>query len=281
MQVLEDITRTRRAVTGAERSGQTVGLVPTMGALHKGHVSLIHAARERCDFVAVTVFVNPLQFSVGEDLENYPHPLETDLKTCEQAGVDLVFTPGVETMYPQGAQTTVHVEGVTRGLCGSKRPGHLDGVATVCSILFNILPADRAFFGEKDYQQLVMIRRMVRDLNQPIEIVACPTIREEDGLAISSRNAYLSPSERVQAASLSRALFAAADRVKNGQREAAALIRATREEIQAGESAEIEYVEIVDPETLEPVPILDRTVRMCLAVRIGRCRLIDNVEIRG
>lgn len=279
MHVHSEIGPCHSAVLQARCCGRTVGLVPTMGALHDGHLSLIRAARERCGLVAVTIFVNPTQFAPHEDFESYPRTLESDCQQCEEAGVDLVFTPDAEAMYPSGTQTTVHVAEVTQGLCGPWRPGHFDGVATICTKLFNILPADLAFFGEKDYQQLVMIRRMVVDLHIPIKITGCPTVREHDGLAMSSRNAYLSPKERSQAASLSRALFAAVRSVNNGERSAGAITKAIREEILAAGPAVIEYVEVVDPETLQSVQVVERPARLCLAVRIGSCRLIDNVAV--
>ena len=250
-----------------------------MGALHKGHLSLIHAARKRCDIVAVTIFVNPTQFGPGEDYGSYPRTRDADLLACERAGVDFVFMPSIAAMYPEGAKTTVHVREVTDGLCGAGRPGHFDGVATICTKLLNILPAHQAFFGEKDYQQMVMIRRMVRDLDQPIEIVACPTVREPDGLAMSSRNAYLSASEREQAVGLSRGLFAARDRIISGERDAAEIVGGIRKEILSAGSVDIEYIEVVDPETLMPVNTITGSVRICLAVRVGPCRLIDNVGV--
>ena len=256
-----------------------MGLVPTMGALHEGHVSLIRAARGRCTHIAVSIFVNPTQFGPQEDFAAYPRPIEADLKVCESVGVDLVFTPNVETMYPDGAKTTVRVSSLTDGLCGPFRPGHFDGVATVVAKLFQILPADIAFFGEKDYQQLAVIRQMVRDLNIPIEIVGCPTVREPDGLAMSSRNAYLNSAERNQATCLSRALFNAAERIREGWRNVAAIVEGIREGISAAGPAQIEYVEIVDSETLDLLSIVDRSARICLAVRIGSCRLIDNIGI--
>lgn len=279
MVVLEEIEPCHLAVREAQRSGRTAGLVPTMGALHEGHLSLIRAARERCDYVAVTIFVNPTQFGPSEDYQTYPRTLESDLRACESEGVDLVFRPARETIYPKGAQTTVHVDGVTKGLCGPCRPGYFDGVATVCAKLFGILPADLAYFGEKDYQQMVMIRRMALDLNLPIEIVPCPTVREPDGLAMSSRNAYLSTDERKQAASLSRGLCAAADRIVAGERSVAAIVAVIRDRILSAGPADIEYIEVVDPDTLESVNTIDRPVRICLAVRIGSCRLIDNIGV--
>jgi len=279
MNVLTDIDPAREVVRAVQQAGGTVGLVPTMGAIHEGHLSLIRAAKARCTRVAVTIFVNPTQFGPAEDFAAYPRPLEADLRACEQAGVDIVFTPTVATMYPPGAKTSVHVSGLSDVLCGPLRPGHFDGVATVVAKLFQILPADAAFFGEKDYQQLAVIRQMVRDLNIPVEIVGCPTLREPDGLAMSSRNAYLSPAQRRQAGSLSRALFAAVDRVRRGERNVAVLVGGIREEILSAGPARIEYVDVVDANTLALLSIVDRPARICLAVRLGSCRLIDNVGV--
>jgi len=289
MNVLTNIDPAREAVRAVQQGGGTVGLVPTMGAIHEGHLSLLCAAKVRCTRVAVTIFVNPTQFGPAEDFAAYPRPLEADLRACEQAGADIVFTPTVETMYPgtmySGARfqsrtsTTVHVSGLTDVLCGPLRPGHFDGVATIVAKLFQILPADAAFFGEKDYQQLAVIRQMVRDLNIPVEIVGCPTLREPDGLAMSSRNAYLTPAERRQAGSLSRALFAAVDRVRRGERNVAALVGGIREEILSAGPARIEYVDVVDADTLALLSIVDRPARICLAVRLGSCRLIDNLGV--
>ncbi|UCE61723.1 MAG: pantoate--beta-alanine ligase, partial [Phycisphaerales bacterium] len=191
MDVFTDIDACRSAVRDLHRGGVTVGLVPTMGALHEGHLSLIRTAHRRCDAVTVTIFVNPTQFGPNEDFRAYPRVLDSDLAACEAEGVDIVFTPDVEAMYPSDAHTTIHVDQLTDVLCGPCRPGHFDGVATVVAKLFQIVPADFAFFGEKDYQQLAVIQQMARDLNIPIEVVACPTVREPDGLAMSSRNAYL------------------------------------------------------------------------------------------
>jgi len=279
MIVVSEINPCRDAVRDLQRRGGRVGLVPTMGALHVGHMSLVRAARERCSAVAVTIFVNPTQFGPHEDYNAYPRPLAADLAACEAEGVDIVFTPSVDTMYPSGSLTALHVDRITDVLCGPRRPGHFDGVATVVAKLFQILPADVAFFGEKDYQQLVVIRQMVRDLNMPIVIVGCATVREPDGLAVSSRNAYLDPNDRKQAASLSRALFAAAKRVAAGERDVAKILQAIRSDILRAGPAEIEYVDAVDAATLELLTVIDRPARICLAVRIGPCRLIDNVAV--
>jgi pantoate--beta-alanine ligase len=281
MQVQQNIEACGQAVIAARKAGETVGLVPTMGALHEGHLSLIRAAKACCRRVAVTIFVNPIQFGPHEDFAAYPRPLEKDLELCRNADVDLVFTPSVETMYPAGARTSIHVAGLSDGLCGPFRPGHFDGVATVVAKLFNILPADAAFFGEKDYQQLQVIRRMVRDLNLPIEIVGCPTVREPDGLAMSSRNVYLNPEQRQQAVSLSRALFAATAEVRGGERDPGEITRRARASILAAGPATIEYLDVVDAESLALLTTIDRPARMCLAVRIGTCRLIDNVALDG
>lgn len=279
MHVLKDIAPARQWVRQEQRSGRTVGLVPTMGALHRGHLSLVEAARARCSSVAVTIFVNPTQFGPQEDLAAYPRPLQADLAACEKAGVDAVFAPDVETMYPGGVFTRVHVATLTDGLCGPHRPGHFDGVATVVAKLFQILPADAAFFGEKDYQQLRVVQQLVRDLNIPVEVVGCPTVREPDGLAMSSRNAYLVPAQRAQAACLYQALNRACTRAAGGVRRAAELIDGIRGDILAAGPAGIDYVEIVDAVTLEPLTAVNRAARICLAVRIGGCRLIDNVAV--
>jgi pantoate--beta-alanine ligase len=279
MLVVSEIEPCRRAVREAQSKGRIVGLVPTMGALHEGHMSLVHAASERCSSVAVTIFANPTQFGPNEDYDRYPKTPEKDLAVCESAGVDIVFAPSVETMYPGDDLTTVRVSRITETLCGPHRPGHFDGVTTVCAKLFNTLPADVAFFGEKDYQQLIVIRRMVQDLNIPLQVVGCPTVREPDGLALSSRNRLLSAEERKQAASLSRALFATADRIGEGEQDAAAVTDGIRGEILAAGPAKIDYVDVVDPITLKPVAVVNRPVRICLAVRIGSCRLIDNIGV--
>lgn len=279
MQVHRTTNAARAWVGEQQRSGKRVALVPTMGALHRGHISLVQAARAQCETVALTIFVNPTQFGPQEDFSSYPRPLEKDLQLCAGAGVDLVFTPEVETMYPPDAAITVRVARLTDGLCGPHRPGHFDGVATVVAKLFHIIPADAAYFGEKDYQQLQVIRRMVHDLHLKIEIVGCPTIREPDGLALSSRNAYLNADQRRQAQSLSRALFNAAQRVEGGALDSPSLVREMRDVILAAGPATIDYIAIVDPDTLEPMAIVDRPARICLAVRIGACRLIDNLAV--
>jgi pantoate--beta-alanine ligase len=279
MLIVEEIPQAREAVLEARWRRETVGLVPTMGALHEGHLSLIRASRQRCNVTVVTIFVNPKQFGPNEDLDAYPRPLEKDLEACRTEGVDIVFVPSVEEMYPPDSSTDVHVARVSEGLCGAHRPAHFDGVTTVVLKLFNILPADVAFFGEKDYQQLMVIKRMVRDLDVPIEIVGCPIVREPDGLAMSSRNVYLSDEERERARCLSRSLFDAVRRVQSGERTCAELTRRIRQQIETAGPSTIEYIEIVDAETLEPLATVDRPARICLAVRIGQARLIDNIGV--
>ncbi len=279
MKTLSAIIETRGVVRDLQSRGRTVGFVPTMGALHAGHRSLIDAARDRSDAVVVSIFVNPTQFTQGEDLDRYPRPIETDLELCRHAGVDLVFLPTVETMCPQGATTEVRVAGLTAGLCGSHRPGHFEGVATVVAKLFNIVPANTAFFGEKDYQQLKTIERMVRDLDMPIEISPCPTVRESDGLAVSSRNAYLSPAHREQAASISRAMRSAGESHESGELNAGRLIAQMESEILDAGPADVDYISIVGAETLEDIETVDQPARICIAARIGGCRLIDNMPL--
>lgn len=279
MQVAETIAQTRQAVAQARRSGRRIGLVPTMGALHQGHRALMNAARRGCDFRVVSIFVNPKQFGPGEDLDSYPRPREQDVQTCRKDGIDLVFAPSPAEMYPPGFNTTVRVAGLTEGLCGAMRPGHFDGVTTVVARLFGIVGPDVAWFGEKDYQQLMVIRRMVGDLAMPIEIVAHPTVRDADGLATSSRNACLDAESRVQACSIYPALCSAVERTRAGETNAAALMALTRTRIEQAGPCTIDYVSLVDARTLESLESLDRPARLCAAVRIGSCRLIDNVAV--
>lgn len=279
MQVARSIAECRAAVAAARRAGRRITLAPTMGALHAGHVSLFRAAAGDRAFVVVSIFVNPTQFGPHEDFSRYPRDEAGDLAACRGAGVELAFLPTAAEMYPPGATTTVRVAELSHGLCGPLRPGHFEGVATVVAKLLNIVQPDAAYFGQKDAQQLAIIRRMVRDLDMPIEIVGCPTVREADGLALSSRNAYLSPQQRRQATCLHRALSAAAERAAAGERDAAALIAGMRQVIEAAGPSQIEYVSIVDPETLTPVERIERVALAALAVRIGATRLIDNIVL--
>ncbi len=280
MKLAKTIKEVREAITTARQEGKSIGFVPTMGYLHAGHLALIWRARAENGFVVVSIFVNPTQFGPAEDFDRYPRDLERDLDLCRTAGVDLVFAPEVPEMYPPGYQTYVEVEELSRGLCGASRPGHFRGVATVVAKLFNVVTPDRAYFGEKDAQQLRVIRRMVADLNFPLTIVPVPTVREPDGLAMSSRNTYLSPAERRAALVLSRALSLAAELFAQGERRAEVITDRMRELITAEPLARIDYVAVVDDETLTPVEKIDRPVLVALAVFIGQTRLIDNLVLR-
>jgi pantoate--beta-alanine ligase len=254
-----------------------IGFVPTMGYLHDGHVSLMRLLRPRCDILITSIFVNPMQFGPQEDFAQYPRDLQRDMKLCENAGVDVVFFPQVEDMYPKNFHTHVEVEYLTETLCGPWRPGHFRGVATVVCKLFNIVQPHLAAFGQKDAQQVVVIERMVRDLNLPVEIVIGPTLREPDGLAMSSRNIYLSPAERQEATALYHALTLAERMIRDGEREAAKIVFAMESLLHRDVAAPvIEYVEIVDRATLHPRQIITGELIIALAVRIGRTRLIDN-----
>lgn len=279
MDTAHTIADVRRTVAAARAQGKSIHFVPTMGALHEGHCSLMRAARGPNHFVVVSVFVNPTQFGPNEDFSKYPRPVEKDLAACCDEGVDLVFMPTAEEMYPAGATTTVHVAGVTETLCGPHRPGHFDGVATVVTKLFNIVQPDAAYFGQKDAQQAVVIRRMVADLNLPIEIVVCPIVREPDGVAMSSRNAYLSPEHRKQARCLVESLRLAERMVRDGERRTAVIIGAMRKHIDAAGPCAIDYVSAVDPHTLHSLEAIERRCLFALAVRIGSTRLIDNLVV--
>jgi pantoate--beta-alanine ligase len=265
----------------ARADGETVGFVPTMGALHRGHTSLVAAARERCGFVAMSIFVNPLQFGPGEDLAEYPRDLDRDLEVADEHGVDVVFAPRVEDMYPAG-QPSVTVDPGPLGdrLEGASRPGHLRGVCTVVAKLFGLVGPAMAFFGEKDAQQLTVIRRMVADLDLPVAVVGCPTVREPDGLAVSSRNARLSPEERAASTCLYEALARAAWLVEGGERDPNVLRAEMAKRIGAERLARIDYAAVVDEETFEDVDRLDRPARALVAARIGHTRLIDNLPLR-
>jgi pantoate--beta-alanine ligase len=266
-----------RAWSEAERSvGRRVVLVPTMGFLHEGHLSLVGEAKKRGDRVVVSIFVNPTQFGPKEDFAGYPRDFERDRALLEKELVDVVFHPTVEDMYPEGSQTYVEVEPLGRLLCGATRAGHFRGVATVVAKLLNIMRPHAAIFGEKDYQQLQLIRRMVRDLDIDVEIVGHPIVREADGLAMSSRNAYLTAAERRAAVCLSRSLCKAERLVKRGETSAKAIVRLARSELEQEPLATIEYVELHDAETLEEIDNIERAAVLALAVRIGKARLIDN-----
>ena len=266
----------RAAVAGARQQGKTVGFFPTMGALHGGHLSLMQAARADTDFVVVSIFVNPTQFAPTEDLDRYPRCLDRDAELAESVGVDLIFAPSTEAMYPPDASTHITEDALARVLEGEHRPSHFGGVCTICAKLFNLVQADAAYFGQKDFQQALIIRRMVRDLNIPLEVRVMPIVREPDGLAMSSRNAYLTPEQRTQALCLSRALGRAKELFAQGERDAGTLRRAMEETIQREALARIDYVAIADAESLEPLDQIGAPAAALLAVRIGDVRLIDN-----
>ena len=279
MKITGAINEVRKQVKEWRRQGLTVGLVPTMGYLHEGHKSLIVRAVAENDKVVVSDFVNPIQFGVNEDLASYPRDIEADKRLCEKAGADLIFHPAVEEMYAPDFSTYVEMQKVSEGLCGKTRPTHFRGVCTVVSKLFNIVMPDKAYFGQKDAQQLAVIRRMVRDLNMDIEIVACPIIREADGLAKSSRNTYLNEEERKAALVLSKAVFYGENMMKNGERDAETILTAMRKIIEQEPLARIDYVEMVDADSIEPLKKAEGRVLTAMAVYIGTTRLIDNFII--
>lgn len=276
MKILEQPDQMQRWSQEQRRDGRRIAFVPTMGYLHEGHLSLMREAKRRADRLVVSIFVNPAQFGPNEDLSRYPRDLEGDLAKCRDEGCDALFVPGDSAIYPKGYRTYVEVEGVTAGLCGASRPGHFRGVATVVLKLFNIVTPDCALFGEKDYQQLIVIRSMVRDLNLPIEVIGCPIVREPDGLAMSSRNRYLSAEERKTALSLSRSLDLAQRRIDAGERDAAVILREVRSTLASAGIARTDYAKIVDAETLEEIAALKAPALLAIAAFVGKTRLIDN-----
>jgi len=277
MEVAKTIESVRSLVKTARSGGKIIGLVPTMGALHVGHISLIEASVKECDFVVVSIFVNPTQFGPGEDFEKYPRPIEADLKICRETGVDVVFNPTPEQMYPAENITWVNVEKLTESLCGQFRPGHFRGVTTVCTKLFNIVAPDISFFGQKDAQQAIVIKRMVADLNMPLEIVICPTVREPNGLAVSSRNKYLTEQQKKDAANIYKSLQKCRQMIDAGITETTEIITEMRKTLQQVPSIEIEYISIVDAGTLQNIDQIAGKVLAAVAVKIGPARLIDNI----
>lgn len=276
MNISGSISEVRQIVKEWRKEGLTVGLVPTMGYLHEGHKSLIDKALKENDRVVVSVFVNPIQFGPTEDLASYPRDLERDAKLCEEVGANLIFHPEKEEMYFDDFSSFVEVQGVSKGLCGKSRPIHFRGVCTVVTKLFNIVKPDRAYFGQKDAQQLAVVKRMVRDLNMDIEIIGCPIIREEDGLAKSSRNTYLSPEERKAAVILSKSLKLGKEAIEAGERNSKKIIDIITNNINTEKLAKIDYVEIVDPLSIENIDKIENSALVAMAVYIGKTRLIDN-----
>lgn len=280
MEVVHTIPELRAAVARARRSGKSVGFVPTMGCLHDGHLSLIRRAKTEAAYVVVSIFVNPTQFGPTEDFSKYPRTMEADRRGCEAAGADLIFAPTTEDFYPAGASTWVEVAGVSDGLCGTHRPGHFRGVATVVAMLFNAVQADLAVFGRKDLQQLAVIRRMVRDLHLPVRIVAHETVRETDGLAMSSRNRYLTPEQRPQAATIAAAMAAAQALARGGMTDAGRLREAALEVLRGQPAIRVQYCEIVDRDTMAAVASTEgKTCAIAIAGHLGTTRLIDNADL--
>ncbi|TCK04504.1 pantoate--beta-alanine ligase [Phorcysia thermohydrogeniphila] len=277
MRVVRSVKEMQSISETLRKTGKTIGFIPTMGYLHDGHMSLVERARKENDVVVMSIFVNPVQFAPGEDFERYPRDIERDKKIAQEKGVDYLFVPEVSEMYPEGYSTYVEVEGITEVLCGAKRPGHFRGVATVVTKLFNIVKPHRAYFGKKDFQQLKVIERLVRDLNFDVEVIGCPIVREEDGLAMSSRNVYLSPEERESATSLYRALKLAKELIEKGERNPETIKSKMEEFILSHPHVKaIDYIEIVDSETLKPVDEIKEGTLIALAVFVGNARLIDN-----
>ena len=281
MKTFTNIAGTRAACRAARLDRKRLGLVPTMGALHEGHLSLVRAAKVQCDVVAASIFVNPTQFGPNEDLATYPRNFERDSELLKQEGVELLFAPPVEEMYPAGAVTWVTVEGMSDKLCGRSRPGHFRGVTTVVAKLFHIVEPDAAFFGQKDAAQLAIIRRMVRDLHFSIEIVGCPIVREPDGLAMSSRNSYLDPQQRKQALVLYRSLTGVQNLFDQGERQAEKLVAAGKQVFTQEPSVRLDYFEVVNPATLDPVHDVSEGGLVAVAAIVGPTRLIDNVLLPG
>lgn len=280
MNIIKDINDLRAWVLKMKSQGKTIGFVPTMGALHDGHLSLVKTAKEQSDVVVVSIFVNPTQFGPGEDLDAYPRDLEGDQKKLISVDTDVLFYPSVETMYPQGYETYVTVEGdITKALCGKSRPTHFKGVTTIVNKLFNMVTPDKAFFGQKDAQQVAIIQKMVRDLNMALEVIPCPILREDDGLAMSSRNSYLSKEERKDALVLSQSLQMAKELIEAGEKKAIKVIENMVDKIGSVDYAIIDYIEIVNPYTLEKIENIQGEILIALAVTLGKPRLIDNIRL--
>ncbi|MBC8017545.1 MAG: pantoate--beta-alanine ligase [Verrucomicrobia bacterium] len=279
MNIITSITEMQQVALSLKREGKRIAFVPTMGFLHEGHASLLREGRTRGDVLVLSIFVNPIQFGPGEDLERYPRNPDGDCAIARECGVDIVFTPAAAEMYPPGFQTAIRVKELALPLCGASRPGHFDGVATVVAKLFNIVQPDTALFGRKDFQQLAVIRRMVADLSQPVEIVGMPIVREADGLALSSRNAYLSADQRQSALCLSKAIRLVRERFEAGERQVETLLTTALDAIRAEPAAVTDYLEFRDTHTLELVTSAHNPTLMALAVKIGNTRLIDNTVL--
>ena len=279
MEVIREIAPLRGRIKEIKGENMSIGFVPTMGFLHEGHLSLMRKAREENDYLVISIFVNPLQFGVGEDYDEYPRDLERDKELAASVGCDLIFSPPVKEMYPRGYSTFVEVERLTERLCGASRPGHFRGVTTVVTKLFNLISPDRAYFGQKDAQQAIIIQKMIQDLNMDLELVILPTVREEDGLAMSSRNKYLTPYQREQALLIYKALQKAQENIEVGEKNTERIRELIREIILQGEEAVIDYIEIVDTYEFQPLSILQGSCLIAVAVKLGEVRLIDNIMV--
>lgn len=276
MEIVERISEVREIIAEKKKQGLSVALVPTMGYLHRGHLSLVKQAKQEGTFVVMSIFVNPLQFGPNEDFSRYPRDLEHDAKLAREAGVDLIFHPSVEEMYPQQNRTTVQVSELGNALCGLSRPGHFNGVTTVVSKLFHIVQPNRAYFGQKDYQQYLIVRQMVRDLNFPLEVISVPIVREEDGLALSSRNIFLSPEQRQEAVVLSQSLAEAETLIHQGEHRVERIEEIIQRRITEKSSGIVDYIEVRSAENLEKPEVINESVVIALAVKFGTTRLIDN-----
>lgn len=281
MVVVQKIQEMKEIVKRLKKEGKSIGFVPTMGYLHEGHLSLVRLSKQQNDITIMSIFVNPIQFGPNEDYDRYPRDFERDKSLAEKEGVDYIFYPSVEEMYPEDFKTVVSVKKITEIMCGKSRPGHFDGVATVVLKLFNIVNPDRAYFGQKDAQQLAVIKQMVKDLNLDVEIIPCPIVREQDGLAMSSRNVYLSEEERKSAAVLYRALNLAKEMIEKGEKDVSSIKRAMEEMILKEKYTKIDYIEFVNNETFEIISKVEGKVLIALAVFVGKARLIDNIVVEA
>ncbi|ADQ40253.1 pantoate/beta-alanine ligase [Caldicellulosiruptor acetigenus I77R1B] len=281
MVVVQKIQEMKEIVKRLKKEGKSIGFVPTMGYLHEGHLSLVRLSKQQNDITIMSIFVNPIQFGPNEDYDRYPRDFERDKSLAEKEGVDYIFYPSVEEMYPEDFKTVVSVKKITEIMCGKSRPGHFDGVATVVLKLFNIVNPDRAYFGQKDAQQLAVIKQMVKDLNLDVEIIPCPIVREQDGLAMSSRNVYLSEEERKSATVLYRALNLAKEMIEKGEKDVSSIKRAMEEMILKEKYTKIDYIEFVNNETFEIISKVEGKVLIALAVFVGKARLIDNIVVEA
>lgn len=279
MRIIEKISDLKAVIRSQKQAGKTIGFVPTMGYLHEGHLSLVKASKTENDVTIMSIFVNPAQFGPNEDFSRYPRDMERDSSLAEEAGVDIIFAPATDEMYPGGYKTYVNVDEITEVLCGKSRPGHFKGVTTIVNKLFNLVEPDRAYFGQKDAQQVMVIKKMVKDLNMNVEIVICPIIREKDGLAMSSRNVYLNPEERKAALILSKVLYEAENLIKEGERDKEKVLEYIYGRISSEKLADIDYVQILSASDLKETAVISGSILIALAVRFGKTRLIDNLVL--